>query len=144
MKKSLMILGFIAVVAVAAIFVFTQTATTPAPTSSTSDTTDDSSALQPTQAPKDTTGDVTIAITSDGFVPSKVTAKVGDTILVRNDSNHSVQFSSDPHPVHTKNSELNQSTIKAGASQTFKVTRVGTWGFHDHLNSNLTGTITVE
>lgn len=150
MKKSLIILGFVVAVVLAVVFVFTQTATTPTPASLTNSAqkttdTDDNSVLQPSTSNETSpAAKVTIVVTDNGFSPSSVIAKMGDTIMIKNETNRSVQFASDPHPSHTKNSELNQSTISAGASQTFTVTQKGTFGFHDHNDARLTGVITVE
>lgn len=86
----------------------------------------------------------TITYTDNGFQPGKVTVKSGDQITVKNDSPQSLQFSSDPHPIHTDNPQLNQSVLQPGRSQSFTVTSKGTWGYHDHLNEINTGTIIVE
>lgn len=120
---------------------------TPTPTTSSqatteSSTTSEESAVQPTDSTAEPA--VTITITDDGYTPNKVTVKNGAVIKVVNNSSQKSMFSSDPHPSHTKNDELNQQTIVPGSSQTFKVTRTGTYGFHDHLKSNFEGTLIVE
>lgn len=87
---------------------------------------------------------VIIIYTNDGFSSEKFTANVGDVVAVKNQSSEDMQFSSDPHPIHTGDKELNQQTIPAGGSLTFKVTVKGSHGFHDHLNTNHTGILVVE
>lgn len=107
-------------------------------------TTDTTPALQPST---DTTAKepaVTITYTDAGFSPAHVTVKSGDVVRMVNNSSHAAQFSSDPHPVHTKDTDLNQQTVAPGGSQTFVVTKKGTYGFHDHLDATKTGTITIE
>lgn len=86
----------------------------------------------------------TITYTNSGFSPEKITVKSGDMISVKNDSSRPLEFSSDPHPVHTDDPELNQSVLEPGQSQSFTLTTKGTWGYHDHLNEINTGTIVVE
>lgn len=121
---------------------------TPTPTTSSQSTTKSTTATEETAAvqPSESTVEpaATITITDDGYTPNKVTVKNGSVIKVVNNSSQKSMFSSDPHPSHTKNDELNQSTIVPGSSQTFKVTRTGTYGFHDHLKSNFEGTLIVE
>ena len=86
----------------------------------------------------------TITYSNKGFSPSASTVKSGDSVTVSNTSSTSLQFDSDPHPAHTDNSDLNVGTIKPGQTKTFTVTKTGTFGFHNHLNSSNTGRITVN
>jgi hypothetical protein len=121
---------------------------TPTPTTSSQTTTsssvpaEESAAMQPTDSAAEPAA--TITITDDGYSPKIVTVKRGAVVKVVNTSSQKSMFSSDPHPSHTKNNELNQSTIPPGGSQTFKVTLAGTFGFHDHLQSRYEGTLIVE
>lgn len=84
-----------------------------------------------------------ITFTNSGFSPQDVSVKKGTKITVKNDSDSNVQFSSDDHPTHTKQTEMNLRTLQPGESASFTVTRVGTWGFHDHIDDSKTGTLTV-
>ncbi len=86
----------------------------------------------------------TITYTDNGFEPATVTVKAGTTIRVKNNSSKSLQFSSDDHPTHTKDKELNKSVLAPGKSETFSVSSVGTNGFHNHLNPDHIGTLIVE
>lgn len=86
----------------------------------------------------------TITYTNDGFQVSNDTIKAGDTVKVVNNSDQTLDFSSDPHPVHTDNSELNAGDIAPGESKTFMIEKKGKWGFHNHLQSSHHGEITVE
>ena len=52
-----------------------------------------------------------------------------------------MQFDSDPHPVHTDDTELNVGHVEPGGSMTFTVNKTGTHGYHNHLNPGDTGTI---
>src|SRR5688572_6293775 len=87
---------------------------------------------------------VTITYTDNGFTPATVTVSSGATITVTNDSSETVGFKSDPHPVHTENTELNLDDLGPGQTDTFTVSTVGSWGYHNHLNPDQTGTIVVE
>ena len=112
------------------------TTNTSAPASNSTDTTN--TTTQPAAA--------TAVISYNGnlFSPSQVTIKKGDTVSVKNDSSVEVDFESDPHPTHTSEPELNAGIIMPGQSQSFTVTRVGSWGYHNHLNQTQTGTIVVR
>ncbi len=96
-------------------------------------------------APEDaTTEGVEIVYTDDGFAESSYTVAAGSTVTVKNDSSSDLQFSSDDHPSHLENSELNQAVLASGQSQQFTVSETGTWGIHDHLNASNTTTLVVE
>jgi plastocyanin len=85
-------------------------------------------------------------ITYDGssFSPNSVTVKAGDTIKITNSSQAALSFNSNPHPVHTDEPELNVGTVDAGQSETFTVTKKGTWGYHNHLAPSQGGSIVVN
>lgn len=86
----------------------------------------------------------TITYTSSGFKPNTITVKSGDKIKIINESGNPLEFSSDPHPSHTINSELNAGDTGEGQSTTITVTKSGKWGFHNHYNASHRGSITVE
>jgi len=86
---------------------------------------------------------VTISFTDQGFAAKSYTVKVGDEVKVENNSSMQLQFSSDDHPTHTEETELNLKVLAAGESVSFIATKVGTWGFHDHLHSQYTGELMV-
>lgn len=85
-----------------------------------------------------------ITYNDNGFTPSSSTVSSGTTVTIKNDSSSSLQFSSDDHPTHTKNPELNAATIEPGQTQTITVTKKGTNGYHNHLDASDTGTIIVQ
>ncbi len=87
---------------------------------------------------------IEIVYTDSGFEKSSYTVGAGGTVIVKNDSSSDLQFSSDDHPAHLDNSELNQSVLASGDSQEFVVTETGTWGIHDHLNDANTTELIVE
>lgn len=86
----------------------------------------------------------TITFNGLGFSLSAVSVKSGDTIAIKNNSSQTIEFNSNPHPIHTDNSELNVGRIPPGETLSVKLTRKGAWGYHDHLNSSRVGTITVN
>jgi plastocyanin len=86
----------------------------------------------------------TITYSNNGFSPSTVTIKAGDTIAIKNTSSRDLQFDSDPHPSHTDDEELNVGIVSSGQTMTLKVGKTGSHGYHNHLNPSDTGTIVVQ
>ncbi len=91
----------------------------------------------------DASNTVTITYTDDGFSPSSSMVKAGGTVTVTNNSSRDLEFSSNNHPAHTDETELNMDTLSPGKSGTFRVTKMGTWGFHNHLTPQDTGSLMV-
>lgn len=86
----------------------------------------------------------TIAYKNSGFSPATITVTSGQSIVVTNNAEQTLDFASDDHPTHRINSELNIGTIGPGTSKTFVLTQAGTFRYHDHLNPGLKGTIIVQ
>ena len=86
----------------------------------------------------------TIKFDGTNFSPETIEVGSGVKLTIVNNSDQALDFQSDPHPVHTDNDQLNIGLIAAGQSKTVSLTTVGEWGYHNHLNPNQTGTITVR
>ncbi len=86
------------------------------------------------------------AITFDGsqFSPATLTVKSGSKVTITNTSSNELQMDSNPHPVHTDDTDLNVGSVLAGLSKTFTVTKTGSFGYHDHLDPSIQGQITIE
>lgn len=106
--------------------------------------TDTNSGNNTTNQQESQAADMTITYDGSGFTLSATTVKSGGTVKIVNNSSKDLQFASDPHPIHTANPELNVGAVAPGESVTITLTKTGTWGFHNHLNHNQHGTITVE
>ncbi len=127
---------------------------------SNSDTTDNTPAAntstQPTTPPS-TSGGGTFSGEADimgkvyevkydgtAFSPNKLTVKVGDTVVFKNNSTSAFWPASGPHPTHTNYPEFDaKKAIPAGGTYSFVFTKVGTWPYHNHLNATQFGSITV-
>lgn len=140
MNQTSKIIAAVVLVAVVAggVLLFTQKDKSAAPASKSSESSSSSN------SGAEETAAATITYDGSGFSPASVTVKSGDTVKVVNQSQDQIKFESNPHPTHTDNRELNQEFIDAGASKSFKVTKVGTWGYHNHLNHEQGGTIIVQ
>lgn len=100
-----------------------------------------------------------IVYSDSGYSPSAVIIKVGDTVSFKNNSAKGMWPASAMHPTHMIYSGTNLQahcpdaenndfdacqSIAAGQSWSFTFTKIGEWGFHDHLTANNFGKITVE
>lgn len=143
MKKAVIIIGIIVLILAGAGIGYAMTHKKKTVTTVT--TTPSSSTNTTTPATDSTSTQATVITYSDnGFSPATITVKNGDTVTIKNTSDHTMQFDSDPHPAHTTNTELNVEKVSAGGSQTFVVKRTGTFGYHNHLDPSETGTIIVQ
>lgn len=95
----------------------------------------------------------TVEITSTGFSPSSLTIKAGDTVTFANKDSSLHWPASAVHPTHSVYSESGGCIgskfdackgLAQGESWSFAFNQKGTWGYHDHLNPGLTGTIIVQ
>jgi hypothetical protein len=86
----------------------------------------------------------TITYTSSGFTPDLVSLKAGGKLTIKNSSGKDLMFSSDPHPVHTDNKELNVGQVSDGSEQTVTLNTTGCFGYHNHFSSSDGGKILVK
>ena len=78
------------------------------------------------------------------FNPKQSVVESGTTIMFVNESNVDMWVASNPHPTHTDYSGFDAlQAIKPGRSYSFKFTKIGTWGYHNHLDPSQTGTVMV-
>lgn len=102
---------------------------------------------------------MTATVTYDGnsFSPSTVTVRAGGTVSFT-DTSGTMWIASDPHPVHNGYDGTTRQQhcasgytgaapfdeCSAGSSFSFTFKKIGSWGYHDHLNSGARGTIVVQ
>lgn len=90
----------------------------------------------------------TITFSDSGITPAQVTVKSGSFLTFQNNSTKKVSVGSDPHPTHTQNPEITGGEfvldLEPGATSGVTMTKVGSWGFHDHLNPAVRGKVIVE
>lgn len=99
----------------------------------------------------------TVTYTAQGFSPSEVTIKKGGTVTFVNQSGGGMWVASGSHPAHTGYDATDRTThcasgyanpapfdqCKSEASYSFTFEKVGTWPYHDHLNSSKFGKVIV-
>lgn len=89
--------------------------------------------------------EVAVSIVSTGFTPAQIKVKAGTKVTWTNQDTVAHQPSSNPHPVHIDLAELGTGPVlQQGQTFSFTPIKPGTWGYHDHLNAALGGTIEVE
>lgn len=86
---------------------------------------------------------ITVIYNGTTFSPQTTSINVNDTVIWTNQSSSYLELVSDPHPFHTDYPPLNLGLIAPGASTQFTFTEAGTYGYHNHLQANATGTIIV-
>jgi plastocyanin len=97
-----------------------------------------------TPNPTPTPSPVIITITSAGFSPNNVTVKAGTKVIFQNNDTKGHWPASNPHPTHTDLPGFDAlKAVASGSSYSYTFTKVGTWGYHDHLFTNLGGKVTV-
>jgi len=148
MRNAIIVLIIIVILAAGAYFFFLRsTQDKPATTTPTVTSTPSTSSAEPVTE-GETQSKITITFDGSGFSPSSTTVKSGGNITWVNSSSQDVEIGANPHPIHTGNKEVSggEFTLKLtpGQSKTVTVTKVGTFGYHNHLSSSQGGSITVE
>lgn len=69
---------------------------------------------------------------------------MNDSIKFKNDDDETIDIESTPHPIHTSFAGLNLGTLTKGQEKTVKFTKAGTYGFHNHPDPSITGSVAVK
>jgi plastocyanin len=89
-------------------------------------------------------GDV-VKFTDNGFEPSTLTISSGDTVEFENKSSDDFWPASNVHPTHLLYPGFDaKKPILPGGSYSFTFTKNGSWGYHNHLEPDVQGTIVVK
>jgi len=129
------------------------TTTEPTPTTPTTPTTETPTTPTTTTPSATAAKTVTVEMISSGFSPSSVEINKGDTVVFLNKNTADRWPASASHPTHTVYPESGGCVgskfdacgrIAPGQSFTFTFNQEGSWGYHDHLNPSLRGTIVVK
>ncbi|MBI3495579.1 cupredoxin domain-containing protein [Candidatus Berkelbacteria bacterium] len=121
--------------------------TTPAATTSTSTAITAKPASTPTTAATSSSTQTAakVSYTDSGFSPASITVKSGTTVTFTNTSSQSMWVASDPHPIHTGLAGFDErASVEKGGTYSFTFTKVGSFGYHNHLNPSDTGTVVVQ
>lgn len=87
----------------------------------------------------------TVSLDGEGFYPDRLEINQADTVVFQNVGVTSLWPASNIHPTHEIYPELDpRRPIAPGESWEFKFDKAGIWRMHDHLYSDLTGTIIVR
>lgn len=111
-----------------------------------------------TETPTPTQGATVVTYTDTGFSPASVTVSVGDTVRFVNSGTRDMWVGADEHPTHTEydgtsKDEHCPNTTGAfdqcarsgpGTSWEFTFTKAGSFGYHNHAESDHVGTVVVN
>lgn len=83
-------------------------------------------------------------MSSSGFTPGEMTIRVGTAVIFKNTDSEGHWPASNPHPSHTNLPGFDSlQPVAPGNTYSYTFMKTGTWGFHDHLNPTLHGTVIV-
>ena len=123
---------------------------------------------QTEEVPESSTTETQVRTTNSGFEPRTITINAGDTVTFANNDGVARWPASNRHPIHTNypadysgnsygglrscSSEGNPKVgafdackrLSAGEQFSFTFNEVGTWFYHDHTNSAVSGTVIIE
>jgi plastocyanin len=97
-----------------------------------------SSGSTTTAAGSSSAGANAISIKNFAFNPAELRVKVGDKITVSNDDSTTHTMSADD-----TSTGVDTGNISPGSSKTVTFTKPGTFVYHCHIHSSMTGTVTV-
>jgi plastocyanin len=90
-------------------------------------------------------GGKVVQIEDDGFHPQTLTIDAGDTVLFENKSSDDAWPASNVHPTHLLYPGFDaKKPLLPGDSYSFTFTKTGSWGYHNHLEPDVQGTIVVK
>ena len=166
MKNSLAILSVVIVVSLGVWWLFFQVPTAVAPSTDNTNDTQGIDSAMPVPGSSgvietevinvDTSMTAQVVLTADGFSPKTVTIKKGGTITFVNESGSEMWVASAQHPTHTVYAgttlqehcddtvDVSFDQCKVGNTYSFALDKVGSWKFHNHVNSSRFGTVVVE
>ncbi len=131
----------------------------PAPESSVTNQMPIIGSTTPEMIVENATPSVTIVYSDQGFSPSSIMIPLGTTVTFVNQSSEKMWVASAMHPSHavysgtslsqhcpdTENTAFDQCTAgTSGSSYSFTFDKVGTWKYHDHVNTSMVGTVIVQ
>lgn len=102
---------------------------------------------QNTETPSSTAQEaktVSVTIENNKLNPQSVEINVGDSVVWLNKDETKHHIASDPHPSHTALPGFESVDLSVSQTYSFKFTKAGTWGYHDHLNPSIKGTVIVK
>lgn len=94
--------------------------------------------------PPEATSD-TVSYMDTGFTPAVLRVQLATAVSFKNDSGEPMWVASSPHPVHTGYPNFDAGrAMRQGETYIFTFTRIGSFGYHNHLRPSQMGTIIVE
>lgn len=87
----------------------------------------------------------TILFKDGFFIPANISMKAGATISFVNESDEDMWVAANPHPTHTSLPGFDSKrNYKKGEVYKYTFVKKGSFGYHNHLNPQSRGTLTVN
>lgn len=100
--------------------------------------------------------EATVTYNGTTFSPKEAVVAEGGTVTFKNEGGGRMWIASAPHPTHEgyggaprsrhcpDTADVAFDQCAAGTAYSFTFRKTGTWRYHDHLNPNASGTVTVS
>lgn len=86
-----------------------------------------------------------VTYSNAGFTPASVKVSAGTVVTFVNESTGVMWVASDPHPIHSLLPGFDQRTsVGKGGTYEYTFAKVGTWSYHNHMNTSSKGTVVVQ
>lgn len=86
-----------------------------------------------------------VKYTDNGFEPSTLSIKKGESVTFTNNSSRGVWVASAFHPTHEVYPAFDQlKSVPNGGEYTFTFDKVGEWKYHNHVSASHFGTVIVK
>lgn len=145
MNKNTIIAVIVALVLIVGGYIFIKGQTNQKSSNNTSAVQNTQRAAQPTTGSEQNKNTTTVEYNGQGFNPKSITVKSGATVTWVNKDTDQLWVASNPHPTHTDYPGFDAlKGIPTGETYSFTFTKVGKWGYHNHLEPDKTGEVVVE
>jgi len=104
----------------------------------------ESAALEGSASSSPILHETVVDITKDGFSPSTVTVKAGESVSWTNADTGRHAVDSDPHPTNTDYPPLNIGSVEPGDKKSLVFPEPGSYKYHDFDNPQFKGVVIVQ
>ncbi len=85
-----------------------------------------------------------VSITADGFVPATLIMNKNTKVTFTNNDSKPRQLQANPHPNGTSLPDFKSKVLSSSQTYTYTFSKSGSFGYHDHLDPKVNGTIEVK
>lgn len=93
----------------------------------------------------ETTTEITVSYTNNGFNPKEIRVKKETTVIFENQSDKPMWIASAKHPSHLELPGFDQlESVAKGGKYSYTFVKAGKWGYHNHLGPSDFGVVQVD